>query len=205
MGGFGSGDYDRPLAKETTVEFPQIDCRVWSREGKLNVKGPQEYFISEALPFGTFLRVHVDGYRLDLCFRQWINNEPFDWGHCSVRTVFTWCHYGGRRVWFRCPMPGCGRRVAVLYLARAEIACRKCLDLRYQTQRQRSKHRAIDKARRIRSRLDGSLNLLSPSPERPKGMHFNTYLRLLGELSNAEARVFSEIANSPLMRLGPRF
>jgi hypothetical protein len=166
----------------------------------MSAKGPREYLIPGAPLLGTYLRVHVDCYRLDLCFRVWVNGKPFDWGHCSVRTVFTWCHYGGRRVWFRCPMPRCGRRVAVLYLTRFEMACRKCLDLRYETQRQRSKDRAIDRARRIRARLDGSINLLSPPPAKPKGMHFKTYSRLLIELSDIETRIFDELANSPLMR-----
>jgi hypothetical protein len=33
----------------------------------------------------------------------------------AVLLEWTRCHYGGERAWFRCPVIGCGRRVAILY------------------------------------------------------------------------------------------
>jgi hypothetical protein len=36
--------------------------------------------------------------------------EPMNY---AVRLDWTACGFGGRRVWWRCPAVGCGRRVAV--------------------------------------------------------------------------------------------
>lgn len=42
--------------------------------------------------------------------------------------------YGGQRWWFECPLVTCGRRTPHLYVDNGDIACRKCLSLRYETQ-----------------------------------------------------------------------
>jgi hypothetical protein len=49
--------------------------------------------------------------------------------HCSVFVPLTYTpsNFGGRRPWFVCPSPRCGRRVAILYLAdwrRLHVDCR---------------------------------------------------------------------------------
>lgn len=41
------------------------------------------------------------------------------------------CRYGRHRYWYLCPMQGCGKRVAILYVAGIRIACRRCLALKY--------------------------------------------------------------------------
>ena len=41
------------------------------------------------------------------------------------------------------------------------------------------------KTRAIRKRLGGSIDLLSPFPEKPKGMHWETYQRLREEAEQA--------------------
>lgn len=48
-------------------------------------------------------------------------------------------HIGGERIWFACP--GCGRRARVLYQPGVghPFACRRCHDLAYASQRQRSR------------------------------------------------------------------
>lgn len=49
----------------------------------------------------------------------------------EVSLVTTPCYFGGVRYWFVCP--SCGRRVAVLYLARGDVyfRCRHCNNLSY--------------------------------------------------------------------------
>lgn len=59
-----------------------------------------------------------------------------------VPLVYTECHLGGERPWFRCPGPRggtCGERVGKLYRppGRDRFLCRHCYDLRYES-RQRS-------------------------------------------------------------------
>ena len=87
-------------------------------------------------------------------------------------------HLGGHRSWFICP--GCDRRIAALYLVK-QFRCRHCHNLRYASQRETPRFRAIDKIQRIRKKLSGSTNLMNLQPSRPRYMHAQTYQRLLGE------------------------
>jgi hypothetical protein len=68
--------------------------------------------------------------------------------------------------------------VAKLYGPGKYFLCRHCYDLRYESQREDKKTRALRKAQTIRTRLGGSANMLEPFPEKPKGMHLDTYIRL---------------------------
>ena len=85
-----------------------------------------------------------------------------------------------------CPGTGCGRRVAILYGPGKYFLCRHCYDLRYESQRENKIYRALHRAQNIRERLGGSRSMLEPFPERPKGMHWSTYLRLYQDCTHAE-------------------
>jgi NAD(P)-dependent dehydrogenase (short-subunit alcohol dehydrogenase family) len=63
----------------------------------------------------------------------------------------------------------------------ASFLCRHCYDLRYEGQREDKTRRALRMAQRIRQCLGGSANMTEPFPERPKGMHLKTYMRMLRE------------------------
>jgi hypothetical protein len=49
-------------------------------------------------------------------------------------------------------------------------------------------HRALRRAQTIRERLGGSANMAKPFPEKPRGMHWKTYERLLWEHHEAEMK-----------------
>jgi hypothetical protein len=100
--------------------------------------------------------------------------------------VWTPCNFGGERPWFVCPGVGCGRRVAILYGPGKYCLCRHCNDLRYESQRDDKKDRALRRAQKIRKRLGGSANMMEPFPEKPKGMHLDAYIRLYWECHEAE-------------------
>ena len=51
----------------------------------------------------------------------------------AITLVRTKCNYGGYREWLECPR--CKKRAGVLYLHEDDFACRKCLDLRYWSQK----------------------------------------------------------------------
>jgi hypothetical protein len=56
-----------------------------------------------------------------------------------VSLTYTWLVSGGRRMWWVCPLVGCGRRCAVLYLPPGAryFGCRRCYDLAYRSQQDR--------------------------------------------------------------------
>ena len=103
-----------------------------------------------------------------------------------VSLEWTPCNFGGKRPWFVCPGDRCGRRVAILYGPGKYFLCRHCSDLRYESQREDKKDRALRRAQKIRQRLGGSANMMEPFPDRPKEMHHDTYMRLRSEHDEAE-------------------
>jgi hypothetical protein len=107
---------------------------------------------------------------------------------CPVQVERSKCHYGGQRVWFRCPREGCGRRVAILY-GDVTFACRRCHRLTYRSQQASVSDRSLARAQAIRQQLGGTANMYDPFPEKPKGMHWQTYqtLRRTHDDANAES------------------
>ena len=91
-------------------------------------------------------------------------------------------HLGGQRSWFLCP--GCNRRIAALYFM-MQFRCRHCHGLRYRSQRETPRFRAISRIQRARRRLGGTGNLMKPLPPCPRYMHQSTYQRLLREEAEA--------------------
>jgi len=132
-----------------------------------------------------------------------------DWQNVEQRVPLVWtpCHFGGSRPWFRCAVYRsgvyCGRRVAKLYGHGKLFACRYCYDLAYENQRENWGFRALRKAQKIRERLGGSLCIDDFPPEKPKGMHWRTYERLMAQLDAAEMRT-NEYTVVLARRLGRR-
>lgn len=98
----------------------------------------------------------------------------------SVQLEWTDCHLGGGRVWFRCPANGCGRRAAILFSG-SIFACRHCHKLAYASQREAKDDRAMRRADKIRKRLGWPVGIANPLGDKPKGMHWRTYGRLINE------------------------
>ena len=96
-----------------------------------------------------------------------------------VRLTRTTCHYGGARLWFACPV--CQHRVGVLFLRSGRFACRTCQRVAYASQ----SCDALDRMWRKQSKLEARLD---EHWARPKGMHHNTYERLIDALENCEYR-----------------
>lgn len=93
---------------------------------------------------------------------------------CLVLLDWTACTYGGYRAWFLCP--DCGRRVALLYLARpGRASCRRCLALDYDSQRETKEDRAIRRYNKIRLRLGWKPGFLNGERGKPRWMHWRTF------------------------------
>ena len=99
-----------------------------------------------------------------------------------LRFVRTYPHFGGVRLWFRCP---CGRRAVKLYRPMHELhfKCRTCHGLVYQSQRETRAARLMRRSQKLIERLDprAECGWRRSEADRPKGMHRRTYDRLSDE------------------------
>ena len=191
MGGLGSGNRYRFDKKTTTGECNGLDVRKLHREGALR---PGALFSSSWSGFDRetgSISGSVSRDRVILSYRH-RSGLGADWEDVKEPVPLEWtpCNFGGERPWFVCPgvvnRIACGRRVAILYGPGKYFLCRHCYDLRYESQREDKNNRALRRAQKIRTRLGGSANMMEPFPERPKGMHHDTYMRLLWEHHEAE-------------------
>lgn len=127
------------------------------------------------------------------------------------------CNYGGYRPWFRCPgvvdAERCGRRARKLYLPHRRWAeyylCRECYDLGYTSSRTSGKEwkQAELRYRRAFAKADAENRRPHPNgtdapwyPERPKGMHRDTYEELLEDV-RAARREYEEAWMSKLRKM----
>ena len=182
-------------ARDTCESCKSIDVRRWHREGHLS---EGQYFswswTCGGEPSGT-IGVRTKGDAVVLTYRA-RNLLATEWKSIEQRVPITWtnCHLGGCRPWFVCSVSAngryCGRRVAVLYAAGELFACRRCYDLAYMSQQEYPVARKIRCLQKIRMRLGGSADMTEPFPEKPRGMHRRTYLRLRERAEAAEAIIF---------------
>lgn len=187
MGGCGSGRISGG-GKELTSRFFQIDVRQLNRLGRLSSDQSLivQWVQNGQIAASVAARSGCD--QIDFSYRQRLpGKQHFADKTYAVPIEWSLCNYGGRRAWFRCPVAGCERRVAILYFG-TELACRQCCLLAYHTQRVPAHYRAIYRAQAIRRKLGGSINLSLPLPEKPSGMHWETYFRLCREAEGWELR-----------------
>jgi hypothetical protein len=103
----------------------------------------------------------------------------------------TECNFGGTRPWWSCPR--CGERVGKLYLppGEYEFRCRHCHDFGYTSSRASGCDDRTLRLRynRIRKKLGAEPchpnSMEAGIPDRPKGMHEETYYDLIRELREA--------------------
>ena len=177
MGGFGSG---RRFGKDCTNDMLALDVRSINRAGRLTPGSwlTWQWTCNGEVTSSIQLRVGTDSVVLDYRNRSHHRNggewEPM---HYTVALDWTPCGFGGKRVWWRCPAVGCGRRVAVLHGGRV-FACRECNRLAYRSQREAGDDRATRRADKLRKRLGWEPGILNGNGLKPKGMHWRTFERL---------------------------
>jgi hypothetical protein len=164
---------NRKGSKPATNENLPLDVRAMHRRGYL---APGAYcswgwWRGDNKEGGASIGCRSDGQSVRLLYSH--AGEEVD-----LRVVLDWtpCNYGGARPWWRCP--SCGRRVAVIYGAGKVFACRHCYGLCYGCQKEKPSNRALRRAFKIRERLGDDGGLTTAFPEKPKGMHWETYSRL---------------------------
>jgi hypothetical protein len=187
MGGVGSGNRYRFDKKTTIDECHNLDVRDLYRDGLLRPGNCFRSSWSRAGKEMASIRGFVYPDRLILSYRR-RSGLGGEWEDVEEPVPLEWtpCNFGGERPWFICPGVLCCRRVVILYGLGKYFLCRHCYDLSYESQRKDKKDRALRRAQKIRERLGGSRSMMEPFPERPKGMHHNTYMKLFWELHEAE-------------------
>lgn len=149
------------------------------------------------------IRFWCEAFRLVLSFRFRRYGEDWQDVEQPVGLIRVPCHLGGQRPYFRCPgvVNGryCGRRVAKLYSGGPYFLCRHCYDLTYVSRSERGEDRFLRRANKRRMALGGEPGPAYPIAEKPKGMHWKTYWKLVDEIEDAEARADREF----LIRLEP--
>jgi hypothetical protein len=186
--GMDRSDYGRRATCEASLS---VDVREWHRQGFLRPAGLRfsHSWTRNGMPWDSIdVRLRADAVVLTIKGgskrKSAEQRVPLEW---------TRCHLGGVRPWFRCSASvggrPCGRRVAKLFWCGTSVfGCRQCCGLVYRSQGENPRHRSIGRAQKTRMRLGGSANLAEPLPERPRGMHWQTYHRLLGRAMAAQER-----------------
>jgi hypothetical protein len=190
MGGFGSTRWGLTRTRDTAETNCSLDINLLNRAGCLQsgYRGSLEWERGGE-PIAS-IRFRRDGDALVLSYRLRRHDE--EWQDVEQPTPIVWmqCRFGGARPYFVCPgiVNGiaCGRRVSKLYGAGTYFLCRHCYRLAYASQREDRYDRALRRANNIRTRLGGEPGMESLLPNRPKGMHHETYERLQSAVWSAE-------------------
>jgi hypothetical protein len=168
-----------------TEDYLCLDVRNLRRTGRLS----PGWHGSVTWGSRATIKVEVDGDEptAGLVLIYSYNEQPV---RERVPVSWTRCHFGGRRAWFHCPEPGCGRRRALLYLVGAWFRCRLCRGMSYRCQRERLADRRMRKAERIWRRIGcgfGGKGLTT----KPKGQHWRTYFRRLAAAGEAHGHALA--------------
>lgn len=173
MGGRGSGRHSSYGGKPETNDSMPLDIRRIARRGLL-IPGSSfgwQWTVNDRTV--ASIRIWVDRESLVLSYRMKSTGEVVEQ---RVQMQTTPCHLGGQRHWFTCPR--CSKRVAVLYAPGRYFACRQCGALGYATQKEGAGDRAATRADKLRKRLGWEAGILNGPGGKPKGMHWDTFLRL---------------------------
>ena len=180
--------------KKVTVESCRsIDVLDWNRQGYF--RSPRRFPVTWAVDGKATASIQVETQRHSVTLRYSVSSPGLQ-STDVVQTVpieWTPCRFGGERPWFLCQGSSngvcCGRKTIKLYGAGRLFACRHCYNLTYTSWQESLCQRGAWKSHKIRMRLGGQPSVFDDFPDKPKGMHQKTYLRLQERARAAEARI----------------
>lgn len=197
--------------RKTTVEESRAIYTSWI---KRYFKSPKELIELEGKKTMLHYNQWIDGiYKTNIFIFEYTDTgtkveyvvkkggEYLDYKVHDVEIEFEQCTYGNYRFYFKCPL--CSKRRTSLYYKDDDLGCRECLKLNYRSsQRSRNKLEEIRyKMIQIHKKLDTKHSIDNLHPKRPKGMHYETYYRLIGELQHLE-RCFNTMMSEIYFRHG---
>jgi hypothetical protein len=204
MGGYGSGrcsttakiDAGLKLNINKLKNDGMLELNSW-RSGRLkwsNVCTDEEtasigYETNTLNPNDMWIRVHYT-------HTSYWDDEP-DKMDYKIKLETTQPNYGGKRLWFICPLTQ--KRAAVLFSPSGSkwFASRHAFNLKYQSQSRSAHDRAIDRMWKLKNKLGGEEYW-----HKPKGMHWKTYERMVEEIDDAEDLCDGYLAEFVMRRLG---
>lgn len=192
MGGYGSG---RTAYRSTGTcdDHKRLDIRAIHRRGLLTGRLPFSWQWSrKGEPCGS-IQIWPGDNTVTLHYRIRSNDAAWTEMQESVSLDWTAPHLGGQRPWFLCP--GCGRRVAILYLGHSRFRCRGCLRLVHTVCHETRSDQLLRKAWKLRRRAAGSNDTgggVGDGISKPKGMHWRTFERLCKQAEIAAGRSWEE-------------
>lgn len=175
----------RPAQHRKTSNFRHMDVRRLQRDGLLKDGAAYGwYWKDDTGKEIASISVRVEGTGVRFMYRIGGEHEVNQF----VPLTKTACNYGGGRMWFVCPY--CARRCALVYIGR-QVACRKCLRLKYPSQSDDETYASWRRQRKLEAKLGGA-----DYWRKPKGMHQSTFDRIhsaiIGEESRREAFLVAE-------------
>jgi len=201
VGGYGSTRWNLEYVRTPTDPLLALDVRWLQRMGALAPGAVfRPHWTCRGEPTGWIVTicdpVH-DSLMLDYKIRAlgqaW---EPVREGIELERTP---CHYGGERIWFRCP--GCRSRRAVLFSMDGHFRCRACHRLAYSSTREDSSDRSRRRLAVLRTKLGGGYAApVWTIPPRPPGMHHRTYARQVGRIMR-DIAIHDDLTDAVLDRI----
>jgi hypothetical protein len=177
MGGRGSGRHWRYGTKETTDNRHALDVRKLQRSGVLRPGYSCQWSWSVNKKEVACINLRSTSESVIFLYRCRTGGGDWQDMQYPVPVEWTTCHFGGQRAWFRCPVVGCVRRVAILYSG-VVFACRHCYHLVYGSQREDLPDRVARRADKIRKKLGWEPGILNHNGWKPKGMHWQTFEKL---------------------------
>jgi hypothetical protein len=190
MGGYFSTRWGSERTRQDTDPLLKLDVRWLHRIGALRpgaVATPSWTRARDGAPSGTITTIMRDDAILILDYRTRRAGE--DWQPVRERVALdrTPCHYGGERVWFRCPE--CHSRRAVLFSVDGRFRCRACHDLAYTSTREDPHERALRRCAELRSKIGGGFGQpVWTIPPKPDGMTYRRYCKIVAQLQVEIAR-----------------
>ena len=185
MGRIFSGSWTRDVCRSTVESRNSISVQYLKKQGCLSEgnNGTLSWSRNDE-PCGSIgYRVKVNGIQFNYRRRtsghsEWKNIELF------IQFDYTACNYGNQRTWLLCPHYH--KRVGVVYSEGKYFLCRKCSELNYQSQQLNHYERQQAKAQHIRKKLGSLFSSYSHFPDKPIGMHWQTYWQLQSKTSQCE-------------------
>ena len=179
------------MSKSCTEDYRALDVRKVKSAGRLTPGSVCSWSWSRNGNTLASINLQAGLDSVTLNYRQRAHDGEWRDMAYPVRLAYTPCNMGGRRVWWQCPAAGCNRRVAVLYGGSGIFACRHCYKLAYRSQRENNAYAPADK---LRKRLGWVAGVAHPPGDKPKGMHWKTYTRLLNEYDIKAGRAMADVS-----------